>query len=68
MENKRKILYSVCLLGVNYRYNGQPKPNERVIVLSEEEILIPICPEQLGGLPTPTIPSETNDFLFELKD
>lgn len=59
MENKRKILCSACLLGVNCRYNGQTKPNEKVIALFKEEVLIPVCPEQLGGLPTPRTPAET---------
>ena len=46
-------LCSACLLGINCRYNGQTKPNEKVLSLREQETLIPICPEQLGGLPTP---------------
>ncbi len=46
-------IVSACLLGVNCRYDGKSKPNEKVIKLSEKEILIPVCPEQLGGLPTP---------------
>jgi uncharacterized protein YbbK (DUF523 family) len=32
--------------------------NEKVLSLLEQEILIPICPEQLGGLPTPRESSE----------
>lgn len=46
-------LCSACLLGVNCRYNGISKPNDKVIALSKKEMLIPICPEQLGGQPTP---------------
>lgn len=44
---------SACLLGINCRYNGERKPNEKVISLSSKVTLIPVCPEQLGGLPTP---------------
>ena len=44
---------SACLLGINCRYNGELKPNQKVIELAKHETLIPICPEQLGGLPTP---------------
>ncbi len=51
-------LCSACLLGINCRYNGEIKLNEKVIKLSKKETLIPICPEQLGGLPTPREPSE----------
>ena len=55
-----RVLVSACLLGVNCRYNGIPKENEAVKELLEREdiFLIPVCPEQLGGLPTPRTPSE----------
>lgn len=49
----RKILCSACLLGINCKYDGGNNANQKVIDLSKKEILIPICPEQLGGLPTP---------------
>ena len=55
MEN---ILVSACLLGVACRYDGKRKPNEAVIALKEKYNLIPICPEIMGGLPTPRLPSE----------
>lgn len=55
-----RVLVSACLLGVNCRYNGIPKENNAVKALLEREdiILIPVCPEQLGGLSTPRTPSE----------
>lgn len=46
-------LCSACLLGINCRYNGETKSNQKVIELAKNEILIPICSEQLGGLTTP---------------
>ena len=46
-------LCSACLLGVNCRYDGGNKLNGKVIELAKTEVLIPVCPEQLGGLPTP---------------
>ncbi|MFH1207811.1 MAG: DUF523 domain-containing protein [Patescibacteria group bacterium] len=46
-------LCSACLLGVNCRYDGGVKKNEKVITLANKEVLIPVCPEQLGGQPTP---------------
>ncbi|MDD5750384.1 MAG: DUF523 domain-containing protein [Candidatus Pacebacteria bacterium] len=58
MAEKAKILCSACLLGVKCRYDGQGKPNEKVLGLAKKEILIPVCPEQLGGLPIPRVPSE----------
>ena len=53
-----KILVSACLLGVCCRYDGKTKPSESIIALSKEHQLIPVCPEQLGGLSTPRPPAE----------
>lgn len=55
MEN---ILVSACLLGVSCRYDGKSKPNENVIALKDRYNLIPVCPEIMGGLPTPRTASE----------
>ncbi len=52
-------LCSACLLGVKCRYDGQAKANKKVLALDKKEELVPICPEQLGGLPTPREPAET---------
>ena len=51
-------LCSACLLGVKCRYDGMSKPNDKVISMAKKEPLIPVCPEQLGGLPTPREESE----------
>lgn len=52
-------LISACLLGIRCTWNGDDKyKNERAIELSEVETLIPVCPEQLGGLATPRAPQE----------
>ena len=53
-----KIAVSSCLLGINCKYNGKSNYNEEIIKLKEKYEIIPICPEVLGGLPTPRIPSE----------
>lgn len=55
---KVKILVSSCLLGDNCKYNGQNNLNQKLINDLENFDIIPICPEVLGGLPTPRIPSE----------
>jgi uncharacterized protein YbbK (DUF523 family) len=56
---KRKItLCSACLLGINCCYDGKNKRNKKVIELAKEKILIPVCPEQLGGFSTPREPAE----------
>lgn len=46
-------LVSACLLGVKCRYDGRSCPNEKLLKLAGEGELLPICPEQLGGLGTP---------------
>ncbi|MEM3673485.1 MAG: DUF523 domain-containing protein [Candidatus Bathyarchaeia archaeon] len=51
-------LCSACLLGIKCRYNGKSALNKKVVELLKTEILIPVCPEQLGGLPTPREPVE----------
>lgn len=52
------ILVSACLLGCDCRYKGDGKLSEFVAGLAKENVLIPVCPEQMGGLPTPRDPSE----------
>lgn len=52
------ILVSACLLGVDCRYCGTGLYHEQVAARSKEQHLIPVCPEQLGGLPTPRPPVE----------
>lgn len=53
-----KILVSACLLGCPTRYDGAAKPCQAVLALAKDNELIPVCPEQLGGLATPRLPSE----------
>jgi uncharacterized protein YbbK (DUF523 family) len=53
-----RILVSACLLGVRCRYDGESKACPAVLDLAKEHELIPVCPEQLGGLPTPRTPAE----------
>ena len=57
----RKILVSACLLGVKCRYDGKGKTYGVLSALPESIRLIPVCPEQLGGLPTPRPPAERRD-------
>ena len=52
------LLISACLLGAQCRYDGQSKPVLEMVALSEQFDLVPVCPEQLGGLPTPRTPAE----------
>ena len=49
------VLVSACLLGIPCRWHGRrPKKREELIRrLRQRYVLVPICPEQLGGMPTP---------------
>lgn len=53
-----KLLISACLMGIHCRYNGERKAIPEIGALMEKYELIPVCPETLGGLPTPRDPSE----------
>lgn len=55
-----RILVSACLLGVCCRYDGAEKADERILKLLERDdiALIPVCPEQWGGMETPRLPCE----------
>ncbi len=57
------VLVSMCLLGTYCRYSGERKEDAGVLSLLKKEglTLIPVCPEQLGGLPTPRLPAEQKD-------
>jgi len=52
------ILVSACLLGLNTKYNGESNAHSLIQRYSSSGKLIPVCPEQLGGLPTPREPVE----------
>jgi len=53
--NTKPVLVSACLLGIPCRWHGhRPKKRQKLIErLKRRYILVPICPEQLGGMPTP---------------
>ena len=62
MKNKPKILISACLLGENCKYNGGNNADAvcagELTKLGQIYELIAVCPEYLGGLPTPREPAE----------
>jgi uncharacterized protein YbbK (DUF523 family) len=58
---KEKIICSACLLGENCRYNGRAKKSDKVLALARDFELLGVCPEVLGGLPTPRNPVEIRD-------
>ena len=53
-----RLLISACLLGAACRYDGTAKLHPLAEELAKRHQLVPVCPEQLGGLPTPRPPAE----------
>ena len=53
-----KVLVSACLLGVGCRYDGQSKAYPLLDELCRRHEVVPVCPEIMGGLPTPRTPAE----------
>ena len=56
-----KIMVSACLLGENCKYNGGNNRSEELIWILYGHTVIPVCPEVIGCLPTPRVPSEIVD-------
>lgn len=59
-------LISACLCGVNCKYNGGNNYSKYCDDLFKSGKAILICPEQLGGLPTPRVPSELRNSAKEI--
>ena len=55
------LLISACLMGIKCRYDGGTQRFDRLDELMERCVLVPVCPEVLGGLSTPRDPSEIVD-------
>lgn len=52
MDNN-PVIVSACLIGLHTRYDGKNALNEEVRSSLKGRLVVPVCPEQLGGLPTP---------------
>ena len=63
-----KIAVSACLLGENCKYNGGNNYSEKVANYIKGHEVIGVCPEVLGGLPTPRKPSEMVDGIVKHQD
>ena len=69
MEKKEeRILVSGCLLGLNCKYDGGNNYSEEIDEFLKDYEVIPICPEVMGGLPTPRIASERVGNKVLMKD
>lgn len=63
-----KIGVSACLLGENCKYNGKNNFSSKLEEILKNHDLVAICPEVLGGLPTPRDPAEIVGEIVRTKD
>jgi uncharacterized protein YbbK (DUF523 family) len=65
-----KVLVSACLLGENCKYSGGNNLCPRLLdwLAREGHEAVPVCPEVLGGLPTPRTPAEIADGVVMTRD
>lgn len=55
------IIVSACLAGYRCRYDGKISPDSDIVEMVRRGEAIPVCPEMLGGLPCPRVPSERQE-------
>lgn len=58
---KIEYVVSACLAGCKCRYDGKDNLCPKVKQLVDENRAITVCPEVMGGLSTPRVPSERKD-------
>lgn len=61
-------MVSACLLGENCKYNGGNNLNEKVLEYVKGHEVISVCPEVMGGLPTPRVSAEIVKGVVTTKD
>jgi uncharacterized protein YbbK (DUF523 family) len=52
------IAASACLCGFECRYDGKANTVPEIEELYRKGAIVPVCPEQMGGLSTPRVPAE----------
>lgn len=57
-STKDRYIVSLCMAGFGCRYDGTDKFNAVISRLIDEGRAFPLCPELLGGMPTPREPAE----------
>ena len=57
MSDQAPVIVSACLLGIRCRYDGAHSRDESVVDALRGSAVVALCPEQLGGLPTPREPA-----------
>lgn len=62
-----KILVSACLMGQDCKYNGKNNYNSKLVEQIKDHEIIAVCPEVMGGLPTPREQAEIVDGVVRVK-
>jgi uncharacterized protein YbbK (DUF523 family) len=57
-DERDAVLVSACLIGVCCRYDGTSREEPRVVADLAGTRMVPICPEQMGGMSTPRVPCD----------
>ena len=68
LSEKMKYAVSACLLGENCKYSGGNNYHEKLCRFLEGHEVVKLCPEVMGGLPTPRTPIELKDGIAVNKD
>ena len=61
-------MVSACLAGENCKYNGGNNRNAKILQMMDNNEVITVCPELMGGLSIPRVPSEICDGIVTAKD
>ncbi len=59
--DRKVLVVSACLVGFNCKYNGGSNSCSLLEEAFSRGLVIPLCPEQLGGLPTPRPPAKITE-------
>ena len=57
-DQREPVLVSAFLLGLCTRFDGDHRRRDEAVAACAGCVPVPVCPEQLGGLPTPRPPAE----------
>lgn len=56
-----RYIVSACLAGFACRFDGKATPRADIVELVQQGHALAVCPEELGGLPTPRAPAEIHE-------
>jgi len=60
-SEREVVLVSACLCGVCCRFDGKDDLSDELMDRLADCLVVPVCPEQLGGLATPRVPADFRD-------